>query len=252
MNPTWRLTQPEFATIWHLFGRDRPPFPFQFRSTDRTVAEASASRAVAAARMRQILDEDLYAAFAILADPSVRVEALGLDRPATAHESAVRIHAALRGGRAVVVAESTRPDGFVLDVDLVPAGIAPRRVVELLPAAARGQRPALHRPGPEPDAGGVLRESRYRSGRQVVTEFFDRPRDSTGVIAVTPGSAIDARNAVGTESLGWTDFTGDGRYLVRRVDHTEAVPAGPRDVEQQILRLVDRAGRVHSDRSGTF
>lgn len=252
MNPTWRLTQPEFAAVWHLFGRDRPPFPFQFRSTDRTVGEAVASRASAAARMRQILDEDLYAAFATLADPSVRIEALGLDRLNTVYESAVRIHAAVRGGRAVVVTESTRPDGFVLDVALVPAGAAACRVVESLPAATRGRRPALHLPDREPDTGRLLRDSRYRSGREVAAEFFDRPRDSTGEIAVTPGRAIDARNTSGAEGFAWADFTGDGRYLVRRADHIEAVPAGTHDVEQRILHLVDRAGRALADRSGAF
>lgn len=252
MNPTWRLTQPEFAAVWHLFGRDRPPFPFQFRSTDRTIDEAVVSRASAAARMRQVLDENLYAAFATLADPSVRIGALGLDRLNTAYESAVRIHAAVRGGRAVVVAESTRPDGFVLDVALVSSGDAACRVVELLPAAARGRRPALHLPDREPDAGRLLRDSRYRSGGEVAAEFFDRPRDSTGEIAVTPGGAVDARSDTETEGFGWTDFTGDGRYLVRRADHIEAVPAGTRDVEQRILHLVDRAGRARADRSGAF
>lgn len=248
----WRLTQPEFTAVWQLFGRDRPPFPLQFRSTDRTVDEAWASRAEAAARMRRVLDEDLYAAFVTLADPSVRIEALGLNRPATADESAVRIHAAVRGGRAVVLNESSDPDGLGLDVALVPSGAAARRVVELLPHAAPGRRPALHLPDREPDTGTLLRDSRYRSAREVAAEFFDRPRDSTGEIAVTPGGAVDARSGAGAESFGWSDFTGDGRYLMRRRDHIEAVPAGARDVEQRILHSVDRALRAHSGRSGAF
>ncbi|MGW0028022.1 ESX secretion-associated protein EspG [Rhodococcus sp. NPDC003383] len=248
----WRLTQLEFAAVWQLFGRDRPPFPFQFRSTDRTVDEALASRADAAARMRRVLDEDLYAAFVTLADPSVRIEALGLDRLNTADESAVRIHAAVRGGRAVVLSESSGPDGLGLDVALVQSGAAARRVVELLPDAARGRRPALHLSDREPDTGTLLRDSRYRSVREVAAEFFDRPRDSAGEITVTPGGAVDARGGSGAESFGWTDFTGDGRYLMRRADHIEAVPAGPRDVEQRILHSVDRALRAYSARSGAF
>ncbi|MFZ2530408.1 MAG: ESX secretion-associated protein EspG [Rhodococcus sp. (in: high G+C Gram-positive bacteria)] len=252
MNPTWRLTQPEFTAVWCLFGRDRPPFPFQFRSTDSTVDEASESRASAATRMRQILDEDLYATFATLVDPSIRIEALGLDRLNTVFETPVRIHSAMRGGRAALVSESTGPDGFVLDVALVPSGSAARRVVELLPPAARGRRPALELPGHEPDTGGLLRDSRFRSGREVAAAFLDRPRDSAGEMAVTPGSAVDARGGVGAVRFGWADFVGDGRYLMRRGDRAEAVPAGPRDVEQEILRALERAERARSARLEAF
>ncbi|MFI6431401.1 ESX secretion-associated protein EspG [Rhodococcus oryzae] len=244
----WRLTALEFTVLWERFGRDRLPYPFQFRGTAATDEEFRADRRAAAQRVVPMLDERLYEALVALAEPVVRIELCGFRGAGL--ESMIRMHAGIGQSVAAVAVQLPGPDLHAgADVLLASAPVAQvgTFVAQSIPAVAAGRRRGVSVPRSVAPASGSLMQSASRArGNEERDEFFRRPRTGLGEITVFAGPAYDNRPTGDGQGFHWMDFADDGRYLVRGSDIVSALPARGEDIAAEVQRLVGvtRSGAV--------
>lgn len=240
----WRFTALEFDLLWRLHGRDRLPYPMQFRGDAVTVAAHDRARRDAARRIRTLLDEELHAALSVLLAPTVRVEVCGFHGAALA--SVTRLHAGIGGEVGVVAQQLPGTDldcgGEVL-VSSGPAARVAEAVVAAVPATARGSGRGVtpRRAGASPAAGLLLRQVGGRDREENLRTFFARPRTGVGEIGVHPGPAVDWRPTEDGSVVHWIDFA-DGRYLVRGGDEVEALPVSGEEFTAHLRTLIARTG----------
>lgn len=237
----WRLTALEFTVLWERFGRDRLPYPFQFRGTAATDDEFQADRRAAAQKVVPMLDERMYEALVALAEPAVRVELCGF-RGARL-DSMIRMHAGVRESVAAVAVQLPGPDlhaGSDVLLASAPASQVGTFVAQSIPPVAAGRRRGVSVPrSVVPASGGSVMQSASRGqGNEERDEFFKRPRTGLGEITVFAGPAYDNRPTGDGQGFHWMDFAADGRYLVRGSDIVSAVPARGEDVAAEVQRLV--------------
>ncbi|MFD4181397.1 ESX secretion-associated protein EspG [Rhodococcus sp. NPDC058514] len=237
----WRLTALEFTVLWERFGRDRLPYPFQFRGTAATDDDFRADRRAAARKVAPMLDERLYEALVALAEPAVRVELCGF-RGARL-ESTIRLHAGIRNSVAAVAVQLPGPDPHAgSDILLASAPVTQvgTAVSQSIPPVAAGRRRGVSVPrsvAPVSD-GSILQPASRARGNEERDEFFRRPRTGLGEITVFAGPAYDNRPTGDGQGFHWMDFADDGRYLVRGSDIVSALPARGEDIAAEVQRLV--------------
>ncbi|WP_027501166.1 ESX secretion-associated protein EspG [Rhodococcus sp. UNC363MFTsu5.1] len=241
----WRLTALEFTVMWERFGRDRLPYPFQFRGTAATDEEFLADRRAAARKVVSMLDEGLYEALVALAEPVVRIELCGFRGPG--HESMIRMHAGIRQSVAAVAVQLPGPDLHAgADVLLASAPVAQlgTLVAQSIPPVAPGRRRGVSVPRVvAPVSGGsVMQPASGARGSAERDEFFRRPRTGLGEVTVFAGPAYDNRPTGDGQGFHWMDFADDGRYLVRGSDIVSALPARGEDIAAEVQRLVGVVG----------
>ncbi len=243
----WTVGGLEFRIMMEQIGRDRLPFPLQFRPTAVSAADYHRQRHEASISVQGIMDDDLRTALHAVVDPFLRVEVVGHRKAADATAAVkVRAHAAIRHDVAAVLIQQPGLDestGGNITVKLVAAYGAVRAVLAVLPVAGRGTSPRMI----------VDREVAYssaqsspqfeqsvsrRTGEEQVERLFARPRSSRGEILVCAGPAADSRFEEGTTGVQWVDFCDDGRYIVQHASMISVTPASALEVEAEIRKLV--------------
>ncbi|UGT69188.1 ESX secretion-associated protein EspG [Nocardia gipuzkoensis] len=232
----WSFTALGFTVLWRAVDRDVLPYPLQYRSTAETVADYESEWKSEAAGLHRRFDESLYSALRVLAEPEARIEMAGFSG-----NDKLRVHAAVHYRHAVLLVQepTSSPDrGGAVHMSLIDAEVASRRVIDLLPDAARGSGPGIEISRHELDAED---EEPYRVGapptpRVRAEQFFERPRTTVAHIAVYAGPAWDNRPAP-ARGFHVMDYP-DGRYLVRSGDTIKAVPVGTGEVRTQLDRVV--------------
>ncbi|MGW4089314.1 ESX secretion-associated protein EspG [Nocardia sp. NPDC004750] len=233
----WSFTALGFTVLWRAVERDVLPYPLQYRSTAETVADYESEWKSEAAGLHRRLDESLYSALRVLAEPEARVEMAGFSG-----KDKLRVHAAVHYRHAVLLVQepTTSPDrGGAVHMSLIDAESVSRRVIDHLPDAARGSGPGIEISRHELDAGED--EEPYRVGaplppRARAEQFFERPRTTIAHVAVYAGPAWDNRPAP-ARGFHVMDYP-DGRYLVRSGTTIKAVPADTTEVRSQLDRVV--------------
>lgn len=232
----WSFTALGFTVLWRAVERDVLPYPLQHRSTAETVADYEAEWKSEAAGLHRRLDESLYSALRVLAEPEARIEMAGF-----IGENRLRVHAAVHYRHAVLLVQepTSSPDrGGAVHMSLIDAEGVSRRVIDLLPEAARGNGPGIEISRHDLDAED---DQPYRVGapppaRDRAERFFERPRTTIAHVAVYAGPAWDNRPAP-ARGFHVMDYP-DGRYLVRSAATIKAVPADATELRTQLDRLV--------------
>ncbi|WP_157172718.1 ESX secretion-associated protein EspG [Nocardia exalbida] len=232
----WSFTALGFTVLWRAVDRDVLPYPLQYRSTADTVADYESEWKSEAAELHHRLDEPLYSALRVLAEPEARIEMAGFSG-----KEKVRVHAAVHYRHAVLLVQeptSSLDRGGAVHMSLIDAESVSRRVIDHLPDAARGSGPGIEISRHELDADD---EDPYRVGapatpRARAEQFFERPRSIIAHVAVYAGPAWDNRPAP-ARGFHVMDYP-DGRYLVRSGPTIKAVPADTTEVRTQLDRAI--------------
>ncbi|MCX5043404.1 ESX secretion-associated protein EspG [Aldersonia sp. NBC_00410] len=241
---TWRLAALEFEILWEQFGRDRLPYPLQYRSPIESAVDYQRQRRAAAQGLQTYLDETLHRAVATIADTSLWVAAYGLDNLGQPGESVVRVNAGVSGGLATIAVQEPGPAEDI-GGDIVLTAAPAAQLPDLLAAALPSREPGRQR-------GFSVQEAELRRGegdrfladvkispaRERVSRFLNRPRISAGEVVAAPGVAVDARANRDMRGFQWADFAGDGRYLTRRTDTLTIEPATRTTVADWFTTLI--------------
>ncbi|WP_174184097.1 ESX secretion-associated protein EspG [Nocardia barduliensis] len=234
----WSFTALGFTVLWRAVDRDVLPYPLQFRSTAETVADYEAEWKSEAAGLHRRFDESLYSALRVLAEPEARIEMAGFRG-----KEKLRVHAAVHYRHAVLLVQeptASADRGGAVHMSLIDADDVSRRVIDLLPDAARGSGPGIEISRHELDTEDEDEEP-YRVGASIpprarAEQFFERPRSTIAHVAVYAGPAWDNRPAP-ARGFHVMDYP-DGRYLVRSAATLKAVPADTTELRTQLDRVV--------------
>lgn len=238
-----------FRVLWRALGRDVLPYPLRHRfPAGSTVADSDRAWKAAATAVRRELDDALYGALRVLAEPEARVEVAG-----QAGERWLRAHAAVVHRHAVLLEQEPGPDperGGPIRLSVLPVDALPGRVAALLPEASAGRGPGIEVTRHDLD-DPVAEDEPFRLGadtrssRDRAAAFFERPRTTVVHIAVPTGPAWDNRP---TPARGFhvMDYP-DGRYLVHGAGTLTAAPAARAAVRAAVARTLDAALRQHRE-----
>jgi hypothetical protein len=244
----WLFGGAEFEVLLRGFGRDRLPFPLQYRSACSDIHALELERLDAAKSLQPKLDQTLHAAMSALLEPAARVEVCGYANLHTTDK--VRLHAGVRGHAAAVAWQHPTDDPDVGgDVALLAcaAGEFPQRIIDALPncRAGSGSRFAVARSDLRSATGGsVLHDAREDSDRARAREFFARERAAVVECTVFPGPAFDSRPTEDGSGFFLMDFPGDGRYRVRSGETIDVLAADPVAIADELRRLIAAVTRV--------
>ncbi|WP_109524311.1 MULTISPECIES: ESX secretion-associated protein EspG [Nocardia] len=235
----WVFSPLAFKVLWRAADRDVLPYPLQYRSTFETVAEHDEAWKSEARGLHRILDEELYGALRVLAEPEARVEVAG-----AVNGDRLRVHAALHYQHAVLLEQEPTGSpyrGGTVRMTMFDAHRLSHRIVTLLPNAPRGRGPGLEisRFDLEAEDGGVYRldhDGAARSSLVRAKRFFERPRDLVVHVAAYAGPAWDNRPAP-SRGFHVMDYP-DGRYLVRNGTTLQAVPVDRMGLQIDLERVV--------------
>lgn len=241
----WKLAQFEFYCAWRALGRDRMPFPLQFRCDTEVASDFAREGTAAARRVSQLVQADpgLYQAVEILAQPRARIEMLGyrLD----GRQRMVRMHAATGDGASALLVQEP---GAGTEVDaagdiriyLHGPGGAVKRMVSLLPDVPPGSATgvSINRMDLAPQETWSAGET--RSPREQALRFLRQPYRTYVEIKVDLGTALDGWQDSG-DYLRVVDFDKTGRYLLTLGDRVEATPLTADKLQATIQHRVDRA-----------
>ncbi|WP_063037352.1 ESX secretion-associated protein EspG [Nocardia pseudovaccinii] len=220
----WTFTPLGFKVLWRAMERDVLPYPLQYRSTERTLAEYDQAWKDEAGALHRQLDDWLRSALGILAQPEARIQVAGF-----LGKTKLRVHVAVRHQHAVWLRQEPTDDpdrGGAVHMSMMDADYVSRRVADLLPPARRGSGPGLEVSRHDLEDGADDDRPYYvgsRSPRQEAAQFFERPRPNVVHVAVYAGAAWDNRPAP-SRGFHVMDYP-DGRYLVRSSGTISAVPA---------------------------
>lgn len=234
----WCFTALEFDVLWRLYGRDRLPYPLQFRGAAGTAAARRLARRDAARGIRSMLGDDLHEALSVLLAPAVRVEVCGFHGDGLGFVT--RVHAGIRGDVGVVARQQPGADadsGGEVEISAMPHGRVAGSVVAAFPAVARGTGRGVA--SSVRSAESLLRPVGGRDEEEL-RRFFDRPRVGVGEIGVHPGPALDWRPTDDGAVVHWMDVA-DGRYLVRGGDAVEALPVSGEELATHLRALIAAA-----------
>ncbi len=239
----WRFTGLEFEMLWTIAGRDRLPFPLQFRPVADHIDELNVQRRDAAKTLLPRVDQTLHRALTCLLDPVARVEVCGFDDVRSKRR--VRVHAGARRGFGVVTRQlpgASDDVGADVVVSLCNPQDLAQHVVSALPQVAAGSmRPFAVRDSElrKQSGGSVLRAPGDWSARERIDSFFERPRSCVAEITTFAGPTVDSRPTADGRAFFVMDFEGDGRYLVKTGETIQAAPTDSAEIAAELQRFVD-------------
>ncbi|MFC4127620.1 ESX secretion-associated protein EspG [Nocardia rhizosphaerae] len=238
----------EFEILWSGYGRDRLPYPLQYRTDIADFGELKAQREAAVERLLCKYDPAIEHALTVLLDPDARVESKGFVGRDDAQ--VLRFHGAIRGNRGATLAQapgSAADTGGDVALTFCTAGQVAALTVAALPRAKPGTTPPVE----------VRRERlaaeeehfEYRAGRlssaDHLARVFRRKRRAFGEVSAFSGAAVDARPSPG-RTFWWMDYD-DGRYYVKTGDPIVAEPLPTDRMIAGIHRMLARAQRYHQE-----
>ncbi|WP_072805050.1 ESX secretion-associated protein EspG [Rhodococcoides yunnanense] len=241
----WTLAGLEFRILMERSGRDRLPFPLQFRPNVDSAADYHRQRHQANTRATDISDADLRTAFHVIVEPDYRIEMVGHTRTGSGYTK-LRAHAAVRHDLGVVLLQQPGVDdatGGDVAVRLVEYHRAPGLVLASLPACGAGRQRRLDVRRPVGDSQNrLLRTATRTTDEEQFELLLGRERSSAGEILVCPGSSVDGRPDDTTIGFQWVDVAGDGRYIVLHGSTVSIVPAAVDELVSEVRRAIDAAG----------
>lgn len=226
MNRTWKLTDTEFVVLWEATKRDDfVPHPFVFTCRTPDEHEYRRQKQQAWDELRRREDRWFEPVMAVLAEPDIRIVALGHDG-ADPWQSFVpaRVLGVRRGDVGYVVSELSgetwsHSGGFtVTECDAINLADA---VVRALPEAGPGAHSSIVLPSY--DAGEALD---YSYGRSSVRDTYDepiagraqsflaQPASCVGTIRVQQGHSRFGPRGIAEYRMRWRDVIDDGRYVI--------------------------------------
>lgn len=247
---SWTFDGLQFRMLMEQAGRDRLPFPLQYRPTAESAADYHRQRHEANEAVAGVMDEDLDLAVRTIVAPRIRVELVGHARTTTAGTAAtkLRAHAAIGHDLAVVLTQQPGADdtsGGSIAVALLQPYRAVEAALAVLPAKGRGAftRIDVERPSTGPEAEystPLIRRTERKSGEDQYARMFGRAPECAGEILVCPGPSPDSRPTDGTEGIHWVDFADDGRYVIRHSDLITVLPASGLDLVAEVRQLIEK------------
>lgn len=249
----WTFDGLQFRMLLEHAGRDRLPFPLQFRPDADSAADYHRQRHEAGAAVAAMDDDDLRVAVHTVVLPRVRVELVGHVRTGQAGHVKLRAHAAIGHDSAVVLTQRPGSDdrsGGAVTVELIEPFRSVNAVLDVLPAVGRGSSPQIDVDRPVADTvtdtgSPLIRSNPRSSADDRYQQLFSRPPSSAGEILVCAGPAPDSRLTPDTTGVQWVDFTDDGRYLIRHSSIISVVPASVSELSAEIRNLVEKAQAIH-------
>lgn len=242
----WVFAGLEFRILMERHGRDRLPFPLQFRPTVDSAADYHRQRHEANVRVTGIFDDDLRRAVHALIEPEYRIEIVGHSRSSgRAIATKLRSHTAVRHDAGVVLVQQPGCDdatGGDVTVTLAAHHRAPALALAALPSCRAGTHPRIDVPRPVGGSdAGVLRNATRTTGEEQFDRLLARPRSSAGEILVCPGSSIDGRPEDSMTGFHWVDIADDGRYVILQGQTASLLPAADRELENEVRRKITMA-----------
>ncbi|WP_216896282.1 ESX secretion-associated protein EspG [Nocardia alni] len=257
MPPSIRFTAQEFEILWSAEGRDRLPYPLQFRTDIPDFDDLKRARESAVTSLLGKYDPILERAMEVLLAPDARIEAKGFGGAVHGDEQFTQIyrfHGAVRDAMGVVMVQLPGPSadsGGDVIVKYCPAAQIGEYAVEALPRRRAGKQPPLEirRNDMEADRANPIRRGPTLADQ--LDSIFQRPRQAYGEVMIFPGPALDARRAP-ARCFWWMDYE-DGRYYVKTTDPIVAKPIDPKSLAAEVNRLTTltagyyREDRIHDD-----
>ncbi|MQY18579.1 ESX secretion-associated protein EspG [Nocardia macrotermitis] len=242
MANAWKLTQLEFLLAWQALGRDRMPYPIEYRSDVEVRADLDPDYAAAARKLADLSqdNDDLYRALETLAQPRAHVMVFGVRRDG--RDRLVRMHAGIADGRSsLLVQEPGDEFDTVGDIRVYShAGNgAIGRLVSLMPPVRPGTGHGVSINRLDLDPPETWSAADRNSPREQVVRFLRRPYQTRVEIKVDQGPALDGWQESGTY-LQVVDFVDDGRYLLTVGNRLEASPLTADKLQASVQQLVDR------------
>jgi hypothetical protein len=241
----WVFRGLEFRSLMHDVGRDRLPFPLQFRPEATSAEDYARQQREAGALATSALDDDLRISLRVIADPTYRVEVVGHHRRPGSDPVKIRAHAAVRHHLGVVLVQDPGVDdatGRDITVTLVDGHHAARLALGALPVCNSGDTPQLDVPRGQPVPGGTMVHAASRtSDAERADRLLGRPQSSAGEILICTGASVDGRPDDTMTGFHWIDIDGDGRYVVRHGSTVSILPASQADLEREVRRAIDDA-----------
>ncbi|MBF6330497.1 ESX secretion-associated protein EspG [Nocardia transvalensis] len=243
-----RYTGQEFEILWAGYGRDRLPYPLQYRPDIDGFDELKKFREAAVESLLGKYAVEVERAIDVLLEPDVRVEAKGFGgRDAS---EVYRFHGAIRGqaGVALVQMPGAAPD---TGGDVMLSYCGAREVAQLtvasLPKRGPGSNPPLEvrREELAADSERHVRRAYEVSLVEQLNRVFKRDRLGLGEIGIFPGPALDARPAPG-RGFWWMDYE-DGRYYVKTGNPIVAKPVDAERMAAEIHRLATLTQRYYRE-----
>ncbi|MGW5456450.1 ESX secretion-associated protein EspG [Nocardia sp. NPDC003979] len=238
----------EFEILWSGYGRDRLPYPLQYRTDIADFDELKRHREAAVEKLLAKYDPAIEQAIDVLLVPDARVESKGYVGQDVSN--VIRFHGAIRGraGATLAQAPGTAEDtGSDVVLTCCTADQVAALTVAALPRTKPGTKPPVE----------VRRERlaeeeehfEYRAGRlsslEQLNRIFHRPRHAVGEISALAGPALDSRPTP-ARSFWWMDYP-DGRYYVKTGDPIIAEPLPTSRMIAGIHRMLTRAQRYHQE-----
>ncbi|WP_069165399.1 ESX secretion-associated protein EspG [Nocardia altamirensis] len=239
----WRFTGLEFELLWSAYGRDRLPYPLQYRAEAADFSDLKQQREAAADALMNRYAEDLERALDVLLEPEARIESKGLGETPS---NVFRFHAGIRGGLGATLVQlpgHAADTGSDVIVSWCPATQVAKRAVAALPRTPPGTHPPIEvrREEVAADRERHVRRPYEVSMAEQLDRIFKRRRLGLGEITVFAGAAVDARPAFG-RGFWWMDYE-DGRYFVKTGDPIVARPLDAATMTAEINRLLARTQR---------
>ncbi|MGW5436678.1 ESX secretion-associated protein EspG [Nocardia asteroides] len=243
--PSSRFTGQEFEILWAAYGRDRLPYPLQFRTAIADFDALKRDRDRAVQTLLAKYDPAVEHALDALIHPEARVESKGFAGQDTPR--IIRFFGAIKGAAGATLVQEPGPaDDIGGDVVLGWGGSdqVAEAAVDALPARGPGTLAPLEIPrariAEEDDHFEYRRDA--LSAVDQLDRMFRRPRSGFGEIAAYAGGAVDARPVTPERTFWWMDYP-DGRYYARTGDPIIAEPLDRERMTAGIRQMLARARR---------
>lgn len=246
----WTFEGLQFRMLLEHAGRDRLPFPLQFRPEAESLADYHRQRHEATTAVAAIMDDDLRAAVHTIVEPRIRVELVGHVRTGLATHEKLRAHAAIGHDFAAVLTQKPGVDdrsGETVRVELTETYRSVDAVLGVLPLVGRGSSPKIDvdRPILDDHSGSpLLRSTPQTTSEDRYQQLFSRAPSSAGEILVCAGPAPDSRLTAGTTGVQWVDFADDGRYMMRHSSIISVIGVSVPELATEVLGLVEKSTLV--------
>ncbi|MFC6013299.1 ESX secretion-associated protein EspG [Nocardia lasii] len=238
----------EFEILWSGYGRDRLPYPLQYRTDIVEFEDLRKHREAAVESLLRKYDPAVERALDVLLAPEARVESKGY--VGRDNSNLIRFHGAIRGTVGATLTQASGADedtGADVTLTYCTADQVAALTVAALPRTPPGTKPPL-----EVRRDRLAEEEEhfeYRAGRlssaEQLERVFHRPRRAFGEIAAYSGPALDHRPAP-ARTFWWMDYP-DGRYYVKTGDPIIAEPLPTPRMIAGIRRMLTRAQRYHQE-----
>ncbi|MFD9546198.1 ESX secretion-associated protein EspG [Nocardia salmonicida] len=244
-----KFTAQEFEILWAAYGRDRLPYPIQFRTDISDFDELKRFRDSAVESLLAKYDPSIERALGTLMNPDARLESKGI--VGHDHPQIIRFVGAIHGDAGATLTQNPGPaDDIGGDVVLTwcNADQVAEAAVAVLPERQPGTRAPLEIPRERISAEDEHFEFRAGavSAMDQIDRMFRRSRSGHGEIAAFAGAAPDARPATPERTFWWMDYS-DGRYYARTGDPIIAEPLDSNRMTAGIHQMLRRAQRRHRE-----